>query len=122
MARFRLALPAQADITNILAVSAARWGAPGQRRYRSLLATAMRLVANEPKGPLTQSRNDLLPGLRTFHIQHARGHDPQNKVGRPVHRIYFRSIQPGWIEIIRVLHERMEPRQQFEMDAEEAKE
>lgn len=33
MARFRLAGPAQADLANILATSAERWGTEGRRRY-----------------------------------------------------------------------------------------
>jgi antitoxin ParD1/3/4 len=33
MARFRLAGPAQADLANILAASAERWGTEGRRRY-----------------------------------------------------------------------------------------
>src|SRR5437016_421892 len=39
---------------------------------------------------------------------------PQMKVGRPVHILYYRKIQPGLIEIVRVLHERMEPSRHFE--------
>jgi toxin ParE1/3/4 len=50
-----------------------------------------------------------LPGIRSFHIRHARGDDPEAKVGKPVHILYYRVIEPGLIEIVRVLHERMEP-------------
>ena len=113
MARFRLARPAQADLANILATSVERWGTEGRRRYASLLAAAMRMIAAEPEGPLTQSRKELLSGLRSFHLRHARGDDPQAKVRRPVHVLYYRAIQPGLIEIVRVLHERMEPSRHF---------
>jgi toxin ParE1/3/4 len=30
-------------------------------------------------------------------------------VRRPVHVLYYRLIRPGLVEIVRVLHERMEP-------------
>jgi toxin ParE1/3/4 len=30
-------------------------------------------------------------------------------VRRPVHVIYYREIAPGLVEIVRILHERMEP-------------
>jgi len=30
-------------------------------------------------------------------------------VGDPVHVIFYRALSPGLIEIVRVLHERMEP-------------
>lgn len=119
MARFRLARPAQADLANILATSAERWGIEGQRRYAILLATGMRTIAANPEGPLTQARQELLPGLRSFHLRHARGAAPQAKVRTPVHMIYYRAVQPGLIEIVRVLHERMEPRRHLATIAED---
>jgi len=114
MARFRLAQPAQNDLANILATSAERWGTEGRRRYASLLAAAMRVVAANPEGPLTQARNELSPGLRSLHLRHARVTPPQAKVKKPVHVLYYRAIQPGLIEIVRVLHERMEPSRHFD--------
>jgi toxin ParE1/3/4 len=113
MARFRLAQPAQSDLANILATSAERWGADGRRRYATLLADAMRIVAANPEGPLTQARNELSPGLRSFHLRHARGDARQPRVKSPVHVLYYRAIQPEVIEIVRVLHERMEPSRHF---------
>src|SRR6266581_7120926 len=117
MARFRLAGPAQADLANILATSAERWGTEGRRRYAILLAAAMRIVAADPEGPLTQARKELLPGVRSFHLRHARGDAPKAKVRKPVHVLYYRAIQPGLIEIVRVLHERMEPTRHFDKQA-----
>lgn len=114
MARFCLARPAEADLANILAISAERWGAESRRRYAAILAAAMRMIAANPEGPLTQNRTALLPGLRSFHIRHVRGAAPQATVSRPVHVLYYRTIQPGLIEIVRVLHERMEPSRHFE--------
>ena len=114
MARFRLARPAQQDLASILSTSAERWGRQGGRRYAAVLAAAMRKIAADPEGPLTRSRDELSSGLRSFHIRHTRVDSPQMKVGRPVHILYYRKIQPGLIEIVRVLHERMEPGRHFE--------
>ena len=111
MARFRLSRPAQADLAEILATSAERWGIEGRRRYAALLATAMRKVAANPEGPATRDRAELLPGLRSFHTRHARNDDPETQVRKPVHVIYYRVVQAGMIEIVRVLHDRMEPSQ-----------
>ena len=119
MARFRLAGPAQADLANILATSAERWGTEGRRRYAILLAAAMRIIAADPEGPLTHTRQELLPGLRSFHLRHVRGDAPQAKVRKPVHALYYRALQPGLIEIVRVLHERMEPSRHFATVAED---
>lgn len=109
MARFRIARPAHADLTSILMASAERWGAEGRRRYAAALVRAMREVARHPAGPLTRSRAELAAGLRSFHIRHAPGPAPGSKVKHPVHVLYYRITPQGVIEVVRVLHERMEP-------------
>lgn len=109
MARFRLSQPAQADLATILATSAARWGAEGRHRYTVALAAAMRQVAAEPTGPLTRKRPEFRSALRSFHLQHARHSLGVEKVRRPVHILYYRVASDGVIEIVRVLHERMDP-------------
>jgi len=110
MARFRLSRPARADLAHILATSADRWGTEGRRRYAAILAAAMREVAANPEGPATRDRSELVTGVRSFHVRHARSDDPDiNNVRRPVHVLYYRVPRRGLIEIVRVLHERMEP-------------
>jgi toxin ParE1/3/4 len=109
MARFRLARPAQIDLANILSVSAERWGAEGRQRYAAVLAGAMRHVAAEPDGPLSRKRPDLRFGIRSLHVRHARRSAATAKVRRPVHVLYYRVAQEGVIEIVRVLHEKMDP-------------
>jgi len=56
-----------------------------------------------------RQRSDLLPGIRSFHIRDARSQGPVPKIKRPVHIIYYRLIAPDIVEIVRVLHERMDP-------------
>ena len=109
MARFRLARPALLDLANILSTSAERWGAEARQRYAAVLAAAMRHVAAEPDGPLSQKRPDLRSGIRSFHVRCARRSAEGARVRRPVHVLYYRVGEEGVIEIIRVLHERMEP-------------
>ena len=109
MARFRLARPAQIDLAHILATSAERWGTEGRRRYAALLAAAMRQVAAAPNGPLTRKRPDLRSGICSFHVRYACGSAEGVQVRRPVHVLYYRVAEEGAIEILRVLHERMEP-------------
>lgn len=116
MARFRIARPAQADLASILTASAERWGADGRRRYAAALVGAMREIANHPEGPLTQPRAELAAGLRSFHIRHAPVAEPASKVKRPVHVLYYGIVPQGIIEIVRVLHERMEPSRHFLAD------
>jgi toxin ParE1/3/4 len=114
MARFRLARPAQIDLANILATSAERWGAEGRQRYAAILAAAMRQVADEPTGPLTKKRPELRSGIRSFHVRYARRSAATAKVRRPVHVLYYRVAQDGVIEIVRVLHEKMDSSRHLE--------
>src|SRR5712691_9776719 len=113
MARFRLSRPAQMDVARIFNQSAELWGVEAGRRYAVTLATAMRQVAADPHGRVTRGRDELLPGIRSFHLRHARVDDPGSRVRRPVHVVYYRAVEPELIEIVRVLHERMEPAQQI---------
>jgi len=72
----------------------------------TLLATAMRRIAADPPGLMTKVRPDLGPGIRSFHIRNSRR---GSGVGAPVHVLYYRVTDADSIEIIRVLHERMDP-------------
>ena len=53
--------------------------------------------------------DELMRGVRSFHIRHTRADEVEPKVERPVHVLYYRAIRPDLVEILRVLHERMEP-------------
>ena len=75
-------------------------------------------MAADPAGPATRGRAELLPDIRSFHIRYAGGGEPEPKVKRPVHILYFRPIEPGLIEIVRVLHERMDPSQHMGVGSE----
>jgi toxin ParE1/3/4 len=105
MARYRLSDPAKADITARLRASETMHGTNARIRYRALLTAAMRRIAAEPRGLSTVDRGDLFAGIRSFHIRHSRG----APVGEPAHVIFYRAVGPGLVEIVRVLHERMQP-------------
>ena len=66
----------------------------------------MQSIAADPEGPLTRARTKIFPGVRSFHVRHARR---ARGVKAPVHVIIFRINRSGMIEILRILHERMEP-------------
>ena len=105
MARLRISDPARADLEHILATSQERWGEAGRTRYAALLAAAMRAIGRDPNGAATRERLELLPNMRSMHIRHARG---AHGVKEPVHVIFYR-FNDDVVEIVRVLHERMEP-------------
>ena len=110
MARYRLSEPAKADIASILRTSEERHGAQARIRYRALLTAAMRRVAAEPEGVSTANRDELRAEIRSVHSRHSRDESGEAPVANPVHVIFYRALQPGLVEIVRVLHDRMEPR------------
>jgi len=118
MARFLISRPAQADLTQILASSAERWGIEARRRYAALLAAAMRRVAAEAEGPTTKNRSEIARGIRSFHLRHARVNKVEAKMRRPVHVLYYRVVRSGLVEIVRVLHDRMELSRYIDADSE----
>jgi toxin ParE1/3/4 len=109
VARYRLTKSARIDIGSLLRTSAAMQGRDARTRYEALLLTALRRIAEEPEGRSTIARQDLRPGIRSFHIRHSRTESREAPIGDPVHVIFYRAVEPGLVEIVRVLHERMEP-------------
>ncbi len=109
MAQYRLSEPAKTDIAAILRTSEECRGKQARIRYRALLTAAMRRVAATPEGNLTADRSDLLLGVRSFHIRHSRDESREIPVANPVHVVFYRVLQPGIVEIVRILHDRMEP-------------
>jgi toxin ParE1/3/4 len=109
MASYRLSRLAEDDLLRILSTSEERWGPEARRRYAAIIIAAMRKVATDPKGLTTRDRAELLTGVRSMHLRHARAHS-QERVRHPVHVVYYRVMTPDLVEIVRVLHERMEPR------------
>lgn len=106
MALFRISRAAQTDLAAILTTSLERWGERGRARYAALLTAAMSKVAATPRGPTTKEHAELGSGIRSFHLRHARG---KHGVAAPVHVLYYAASETGAVEIVRVLHERMEP-------------
>ncbi|MBL8672039.1 MAG: type II toxin-antitoxin system RelE/ParE family toxin [Alphaproteobacteria bacterium] len=111
MTQVRLSAQAKADLRAILRSSKAQFGAEAQTRYRSLLTAAVERIAEDPSGRATADRSSLGPGVRSLHVRHARNRSRAAPVGTPVHVLFYRAVAPGLIEIVRVLHERMEPSQ-----------
>ncbi len=109
MARYRLSDPAKADIAAVLRTSNIQHGAAARIRYRGLLTAAMRRIADDPDGRSTVDRAGLLKGLRSLHLRHSLNQSREAAVAEPVHVIFYRAVEPGLVEIVRVLHERMEP-------------
>lgn len=109
MARYRLSDLAKADIASVLHTSEALHGPEARRRYRALLTAALRRIASDPQGLPTVDRSELSTGLRSLHIRHSRAESNDEPVRDLVHVIFYRSREPGLVEVVRLLHDRMEP-------------
>jgi toxin ParE1/3/4 len=105
MAQFRLSKSARADLTAILATTLSRWGDEGRARYAKLLSRAMEELAVRPAGPLTRARTELAAGIRSFHVKHTRANPG---IKNPPHLLLYQVRKGRPLEIVRVLHERMD--------------
>ena len=111
MSRVRLSRPATDDLRAALAVSRELVGLEGEQRYAATLAAALDMIAADPSGPNTRGRPDVGPGVRSLHARRAR---KAGGVRSPVHVIYFRVAPSGIVEIIGILHARMDPMRHLE--------
>lgn len=100
--RVRLGAVAELDFANIVKWTAENFGARQSRIYRDTLLQAIRELANGPDLAGSKARDEILPGLRTLHVAR-RGH-------RGSHFMMYRAAPKRTIEIIRILHDRMDLR------------
>jgi toxin ParE1/3/4 len=101
--RYRLTKLAAADYSAILRFTQRRWGSEQLRSYRQLLNGGISAVADDPERLNSHSRDDLRPGFRSFGVGLLAAHPA---LGR--HVIYYRVADDGVVEILRILHDRME--------------
>ena len=100
--RVRLGAAAEVDFANILKWTAENFGARQSRVYRDTLVKAIGELAGGPDAADSKARDDIMAGLRTLHIAR-RGH-------RGSHFLMYRAAPNSTIEIVRILHHRMDLR------------
>jgi len=106
----RLSVLAEQDIENILAHSEANFGEKARLRYEALLEAAPNEIATDPDRTNVRQRNELGPGVKSYHLIHARdrARTRDGVVKRPRHLLIFRISPPDTLDIGRVLHDAME--------------
>lgn len=90
---YKLSRYAEADIENILTYTIETWGIKQFHTYRKLIEDSIERIGKEPETGLSRKREELFPGCRSY---------PFGK-----HIIFYR-INPNWVEVVRILHQRME--------------
>jgi len=98
--RVRLGAAAEVDFANILGWTAEKFGARQSRVYRNTLVQAIGELSDGPDIAGSKPRDEIMPGLRTLHVaRHGR---------RGSHFLMYRAGPRSTIEIVRILHERMD--------------
>ena len=98
--RVRLGAAAELDLANILKWTTENFGARKARVYRDALVKAIGELASGPEVAGSKARNDIMAGLRTLHVAwHGR---------RGRHFLMYRVAPGRRIEIVRILHDRMD--------------
>jgi toxin ParE1/3/4 len=107
--RHELTEPAERDIRNILRDTMQMFGPRQVRIYAGIIDRGIELLAQDPERPGTIERSELAPGVRLFHLE-----IPSGRRGGAAHCLYYvrGRVSDGTMGVIilRVLHERMEPR------------
>ncbi len=98
--RVRLGSAAELDFANILKWTTENFGARQSRVYRNTLVQAIGELADGPDVAGSKARDEIMPGLRTLHVaRHGR---------RGSHFLMYRAAPSSTIEIVRILHDRMD--------------
>ena len=98
--RVRLGAAAEVDFANILKWTAEHFGARQSRVYRDTLVQTIGELADGPNVAGSTARDEIMAGLRTLHV--ARGGR------RGSHFLMYRATRNSTIEIVRILHDRMD--------------
>jgi hypothetical protein len=59
--------------------------------------------------------DELFRGVRSFHVKRAYVDSPKQKLRKPAQILYYRAVSPSLVEIVRVLHEYMEPNRRLKI-------
>jgi toxin ParE1/3/4 len=100
--RVRLGAAAEVDFANILKWTTENFGARQSRVYRDTLVQAIGELAEGPDVAGSRVRDEIMAGIRTLHIAR-RGR-------RGSHFLMYRAAPNSTIEVVRILHDRMDLR------------
>jgi toxin ParE1/3/4 len=99
--RVRLGAAAEVDFANILKWTTENFGPRQSRVYRDTLVQAIGELGDGPDATGSKGRDEIMAGLRTLHIVR-RGR-------RGSHFLMYRARSNSTIEIVRILHARIDP-------------
>lgn len=96
----RLTHQAELDVLDITQWTAEQFGELQADQYLETISLALEALANGPETPGVKNRNELGPDICTLHIaRHGR---------KASHFVMFRVSEAQVLDILRILHDRME--------------
>ncbi len=110
MPQYRISNAARADIVDILRLSQTQFGDQARQRYQALILAALQALADTPYRIGSHERNELAPGLLSYHLVYSRQQAklPHGAVKSPRHVIFYRVANDEVIEVVRLLHDAMD--------------
>jgi toxin ParE1/3/4 len=106
--RLRFTRNAEATIEQALLDSARQHGEAAAGRYAALIRAALVRIADAPDAPGTATTLGM-PGVRAFPLRLVRLRvEAERRVGRPRHILLDRVGVPGDVEVLGIVHDRME--------------
>ena len=98
--RVRLGAAAELDFANIVKWTAENFGRRQSRVYRDTLVLAIAELGDGPNVAGSKARDEIMSDLRTLHVAR-RGR-------RGSHFLMYRAAPNSTIDIVRILHDRMD--------------
>ncbi|MCF3641542.1 type II toxin-antitoxin system RelE/ParE family toxin [Rhizobium sp. TRM95111] len=107
---WRLTREAERDLTEIARHTVETFGRDQAMHYAALIERALTMLSDDPLRPSSRAREELAPAVRSFHLAHA---SPRRHAAS--HVVYYHRAAGSAKDIIvlRVLHERMEPKRRL---------
>ncbi|WP_336056809.1 type II toxin-antitoxin system RelE/ParE family toxin [Nitratireductor sp. CH_MIT9313-5] len=107
--RAELTVLAERDIRDTLRSTIKLFGRKQVRAYAAVIKRGIAMVVEEPERPVSAACDEIVPDVRRLYLEHA-----ARRRGGASHCLYYvrGRLKDGseGIIIVRVLHERMEPR------------
>ena len=106
---YEIVKAAERDIKDIFRETLKTFGAHQLVAYEQIIIRGLEMICDDPYRPGSLDRSELAPGVRFFHLELAAG-----RRGGAAHGLYYSTgrLSDGTVGtvVLRVLHERMEPR------------
>ncbi|MBC3345542.1 type II toxin-antitoxin system RelE/ParE family toxin [Pseudomonas sp. SWRI196] len=93
MPQYRISNAARADIVDILRLSQTQFGDQARQRYQTLILCVLQAIADTPYRIGSHDREELAPGLLSYHLIYSR------QQAKQTHGTVPHSVEPAIIKL-----------------------